>query len=146
VIMLLSFLPVFALSGLEGKMFHPLAYAKSFALLTVGVLAITLVPALCTLFIRGRLRRDSDSWVVRGVTQVYRPVLDYCLDRPAPLAWFVGVTFIVGFAPVGDRRVLLAALLLALGACWAAARRPWSRALGVVSLILVALFAEQRME
>jgi Cu(I)/Ag(I) efflux system membrane protein CusA/SilA len=56
VIMLLSFLPVFALGGLEGKMFHPLAFTKSFAMLAVGLLAITLVPALCTVFVRGRLR------------------------------------------------------------------------------------------
>jgi Cu(I)/Ag(I) efflux system membrane protein CusA/SilA len=75
VIMLLSFLPVFALGGVEGKMFHPLAFTKSFALLAVGLLAITLVPALCTIFIRGRLRREEDSWLVRGVMQVYRPML-----------------------------------------------------------------------
>ena len=57
--MLLSFLPVFALGGIEGKMFRPLAFTKSFALLAVAVLAITLVPALCTIFIRGRLRRRA---------------------------------------------------------------------------------------
>ena len=57
-IMLLSFLPVFALGGIEGKMFHPLAYTKTFALASVAVLAVTLVPAMCTLFIRGRLRSE----------------------------------------------------------------------------------------
>jgi Cu(I)/Ag(I) efflux system membrane protein CusA/SilA len=55
IIMLLSFLPVFALGGIEGKMFRPLAFTKCFALVSVAVLAITLVPALCTFFIRGRL-------------------------------------------------------------------------------------------
>ena len=58
-IMLLSFLPVFALGGIEGKMFHPLAYTKSFALMAVAVLAITAVPALCSLLIRGRLRSEK---------------------------------------------------------------------------------------
>ena len=53
VIMLLSFLPVFALGGIEGKMFRPLAFTKSFALVAVALLAITLVPALCTIFIKG---------------------------------------------------------------------------------------------
>ena len=45
-IMLLSFLPVFALTGQEGKMFHPLAFTKSFAMIGVAILSITLVPAL----------------------------------------------------------------------------------------------------
>src|SRR3954470_22156050 len=66
-IMLLSFLPVFALGGIEGKMFRPMAFTKSFALLAVAVLSITLVPALCTLFIRGRLRSERDNPLVRGV-------------------------------------------------------------------------------
>ncbi len=57
-IMVLSFLPVFALGGIEGKMFHPMAYTKTFALGAVAILAITLVPALCTIFIRGKLRSE----------------------------------------------------------------------------------------
>ena len=65
-IMLLSFLPVFALGGLEGKMFHPLAFTKSFAMLGVGLLSITLVPALCTVFVRGRLRSEEEVGLVRG--------------------------------------------------------------------------------
>ncbi len=81
-IMLLSFLPVFALGGIEGKMFHPLAFTKSFALLAVAVLAITLVPALCSLLIRGRLRSEMENPLVRGVIEVYRPVLSYLMDQP----------------------------------------------------------------
>ena len=85
-IMLLSFLPVFALGGIEGKMFHPLAYTKTFALAAVAVLAITLVPALCTIFIRGRLRSETENPLVRGVIEVYRPgpVLP---DGPARRRW-----------------------------------------------------------
>jgi Cu(I)/Ag(I) efflux system membrane protein CusA/SilA len=94
--MLLSFLPVFALGGIEGKMFHPLAFTKSFALAAVAVLAITVVPALCTIFIKGRLRSEQESWIVRGVVEVYRPVLSYLMDRPAALAWFMAVTLLVG--------------------------------------------------
>ena len=81
-IMLLSFLPVFALSGIEGKMFRPLAFTKSFALLAVAVLAITLVPALCSVLIRGRLRSEMENPLVRSVIEVYRPVLSYLMDRP----------------------------------------------------------------
>src|SRR5262245_15364728 len=60
-IMLLSFLPVFALGGMDGKMFRPLAFTNSFALAAVAALSVTLVPALCTIFIKGRLRADTDS-------------------------------------------------------------------------------------
>src|SRR5262249_6014466 len=114
-IMLLSFLPVFAWGDIAGRMVHPLAFTKCFALLAVAVLSITLVPALCTIFIRGRLRGEMESWLVRGVILAYRPVLNYFLDTPAALVWFLGVTFVVGFAaPVGNRVLFLVVLLLAL--------------------------------
>jgi copper/silver efflux system protein len=145
VIMLLSFLPVFALGGSEGKMFRPLAFSKTFALLTVSVLAITLVPALCTIFIRGRLRRESDSPLVRGVIEVYRPALAYLLDRPAPLSWIIGTTFLVGFAPVGSRPLLLATLFVAVVAAWTSARRWPGRIASTLGLVVVALVAESSM-
>ena len=88
-IMVLSFLPVFALGGIERKMFQPLAYTKTFALASVAVLAITLVPALCTLFIRGQLRSERENPLVRGVIEVYRPVLSYLwiVRRYWPGSW-----------------------------------------------------------
>ena len=55
-ITILSFLPVFALSGREGKMFHPLAFTKTFALVGVAILSITLVPALIPIFLKGRIK------------------------------------------------------------------------------------------
>ena len=124
-IMLLSFLPVFALGGLEGKMFHPLAFTKSFAMLGVGLLAITLVPALCTVFVRGRLRSEEEVGLVRGLMRVYRPVLAYLLDRPAAIVWFVGLTFVLGAAPLGDdRRSCRCVVALAVGASvWARVTR-----------------------
>src|SRR3954470_8397633 len=74
-IMLLSFLPVFALGGLEGKMFRPLAFTKAFALLASAAIVVTLVPALCTVALRGRMRGERESPIVRGVINVYRPIL-----------------------------------------------------------------------
>jgi copper/silver efflux system protein len=141
-IMLLSFLPVFALGGMEGKMFHPLAFTKSFALLTVSGLTITLVPALCTIFIRGRLRAETDSWLVRSVIEVYRPVLSFFLDRPSALFWLLGVTFLVGFAPIGSRPLLQGTLLVALLAFGWTARRGLARVVGMISLICAALAAD----
>jgi copper/silver efflux system protein len=144
-IMLLSFLPVFALGGIEGKMFHPLAYTKTFALGSVAVLAITLVPALCTLFIRGRLRSERENPLVRGVIEVYRPVLSYLLDRPAVLSGILGTTFLVGFAPLGSRPIYLGILFLAMvsTALLASSRR--GAVLGPAFLVLVALSADQMM-
>ncbi len=93
-IMVISFLPVFALTGIEGKMFRPFAFTKTFALIGVSVLAITLVPALIPTFVRGRLRGETDSWLVRSVVEVYRPVLLFLLDRPKWVA--VNFALIVG--------------------------------------------------
>ena len=141
-IMLLSFLPVFALGGLEGKMFRPLAFTKAFALLASAVIVVTLVPALCTIALRGRMRGERESWIVRSVIDVYRPILSGLLDRPAPLIWVLGVTFVVGLAPVGSRTLFRATLLLALLAVGLAARTWKGRGLGLASLIVVALVAD----
>ena len=94
-------------------MFHPLAFTKSFALLAVAVLAITAVPALCSLLIRGRLRSEMENPLVRSVIEVYRPVLSYFMERPAALAWLLGLTFLLGFATLGNRLIFLATLFLA---------------------------------
>jgi Cu(I)/Ag(I) efflux system membrane protein CusA/SilA len=141
-IMLLSFFPVLALSGLEGKMFRPLTLTKSFALAAAAVLAITVVPALCTFFVRGRMRRETDSWLVRSTLEVYRPVLTYLLDRPAALAWVIGATFLCGFAPLGNAvlaRIVLGLALLATG--WLATT--WtSRVSAWATLIVLALLVQ----
>ncbi len=141
-IMLLSFLPVFALGGLEGKMFHPLAYTKSFAMLGVGLLSITLVPALCTVFVRGRLRSEEEVGLVRGLMRVYRPVLAYLLDRPAGIVWLVGLTFVLGAAPLGGDWLRVAVAAAALGCVWAA-KRFGTKLAAAASLVLAGLVAGQ---
>jgi copper/silver efflux system protein len=144
-VMLVSFLPVFALGGMEGRMFRPLAYTKTFALLAVAALTVTLVPALCTVFVRGRVRGEHESWLVRGVARVYRPVLNWFLDRPAGIVWVVAATFLVGFATAGERYLLLGVLGLALLAGLSLVLETWNRVSFAVGLILVALLAEQNM-
>lgn len=141
-VMLLSFLPVFALGGLEGKMFHPLAFTKSFAMLGVGLLSITLVPALCTVFVRGRLRSEEEVGLVRGLMRVYRPVLAFLLDRPAGIVWFVGLTFVLGAAPLGDVWLRVAVAAAVVASVWAAARFGTKLA-AAASLILAGLVAGQ---
>jgi Cu(I)/Ag(I) efflux system membrane protein CusA/SilA len=83
VIIILAFVPVFALTGMEGKMFHPLAFTKTFAMVGSTILAITLVPVLCTFLIRGKLHREEDNPVMRLLRAIYKPVLGWALRHRA---------------------------------------------------------------
>jgi len=80
-IIILAFLPVFALSGEEGKLFHPLAFAKTFALLGAALLSVTLVPVLCTVFVRGPFHAEDRNVVMRFLLRLYEPVLDFALSH-----------------------------------------------------------------
>ncbi len=82
-IMLLSFVPVFMLSGREGKLFHPLAFTKSFAMIGVALISITLVPALIPTFIRGRLRSEEENPIVRSFINIYKPLLTWAASTAA---------------------------------------------------------------
>ena len=79
VIIVVSFLPVFLLEAQEGRMFRPLAWTKTLAVGFSSVLAITLVPVLMLLFIRGRLRPESRNPLSRLTQAIYLPVLRLCL-------------------------------------------------------------------
>ena len=65
-IILLAFIPVFALTGQEGKLFHPLAFTKTFAVLAATVIAVTLVPVLCTLLLGGKFHPEDANPIMRG--------------------------------------------------------------------------------
>ena len=80
-IIILAFVPVFALTGMEGKLFHPLAFTKTFAMVGSTIIAVTLVPVLCTFLIRGRLHREEDNPVMRALACDLRP--DSCALRCA---------------------------------------------------------------
>lgn len=95
IIMLISFIPVFMLSGREGKLFHPLAFTKSFALLGVALISVTLVPALIPTFIRGRLKSEEDNWIVRSFIHIYKPLLTWALPRRNLVMWFFAAMLIV---------------------------------------------------
>jgi Cu(I)/Ag(I) efflux system membrane protein CusA/SilA len=94
-IMLLSFVPVFMLSGREGKLFHPLAFTKSFALIGVAFISVTIVPALIPLLIRGRLRSEEDNWIVRSFIHIYKPMLTWALPRRNLVMWMFAVLLIL---------------------------------------------------
>jgi len=78
-IIILAFIPVFALTGQEGKLFHPLAFTKTFAMAGATILSVTLVPVLCTLLIGGRVRGEEANPVMRPLIWLYRPTLDWAL-------------------------------------------------------------------
>lgn len=78
-IIILAFVPVFVLSGQEGKLFHPLAYTKTFACVGATLLAVTAVPVLCSLLVRGPFHREEDNWIMKGLLALYDPLLDAAL-------------------------------------------------------------------
>lgn len=106
-IILVSFLPVFLLEAQEGRMFRPLAWTKTLAVAFSSILAITLVPVLMPIFIRGRLKPESRNPFSRWTQALYLPVLRLCLRFrkttlllnllflviTAPLAWRIGSQF-----------------------------------------------------
>jgi len=78
-IIILAFMPVFALTGQEGKLFHPLAFTKTFAVTAATILSVTLVPVLCTLLLGGKMHAEADNPVLRPLIWVYRPLLRWAL-------------------------------------------------------------------
>ncbi len=96
-IIVVSFIPVFLLEAQEGRMFKPLAWTKTFAVGFSSLLAITLVPVLMVIFIRGKLKPESENPVSRFTQALYLPVLRLCLKyRKTTLLLnllFLGLTF-----------------------------------------------------
>jgi Cu(I)/Ag(I) efflux system membrane protein CusA/SilA len=83
VIIIVSFIPVFLLEAQEGRMFKPLAFTKTFAMVASSILAVTLVPVLMTLFIKGKnLKPESENPVSRFFIRLYAPVLRLALKYP----------------------------------------------------------------
>ena len=101
-IITVSFLPVFALSGQEGKLFAPLAYTKTYAMAASAALAVTLTPVLMGYFIRGRIVHERSNPLNRVLQALYRPALLASLNHP--------------------KRVLLLAVLLLASAAWPVSR------------------------
>jgi len=80
-IILVSFLPVFLLTGQEGKLFHPLAYTKSFALIGSAIVVITLIPVLMTMLMRGKFKPEDKNPTTRFFIRLYEPVIHWVLKH-----------------------------------------------------------------
>jgi len=101
-IILVSFLPVFLLEAQEGRMFRPLAWTKTLAVAFSSILAVTLVPVLMLIFIRGHLRSESTNPFSRWTQAVYLPVLKLCL-RYRKTTLFLNLIFLVLTFPLALR-------------------------------------------
>ncbi|MBI1767149.1 MAG: efflux RND transporter permease subunit [Bacteroidetes bacterium] len=79
IIIITSFLPVFMLTGQEGKLFHPLAYTKTFILIVDAFLVITLAPVMISLFMRGKFKNEKANPLTRGLENIYEPIIRTCM-------------------------------------------------------------------
>lgn len=79
VIIITSFMPVFMLTGQEGKLFHPLAYTKTFIMIVDAILVVTLAPVLISFFMKGRFRPESSNPINRVLEKIYEPLIRGCI-------------------------------------------------------------------
>jgi Cu(I)/Ag(I) efflux system membrane protein CusA/SilA len=93
-IITVSFLPIFALEAQEGRLFKPLAYTKTFAMAAAALLSVLLVPALMTLFVRGRIMPEHKNPINRFLIWIYRPVIELALK-------FKALTILIALAAMG---------------------------------------------
>ncbi|HTF65908.1 MAG TPA: CusA/CzcA family heavy metal efflux RND transporter [Edaphobacter sp.] len=101
-IIVVSFLPVFLLEAQEGRMFRPLAWTKTLAVGSSSILAITLVPVLMVMLIRGRLQPERKNPISRITQAIYLPILRFCL-RHRWLTIAVNLIFLVVTFPLASR-------------------------------------------
>lgn len=102
IIITVVYLPIFALTGIEGKMFHPMAFTVVTALLSALVLSITFVPAAVALFVTGKVE-EKESAIIRKSKQWYKPMLEWSLVHPKQI--IIGATALVLLSLVGGSRM-----------------------------------------
>ncbi len=87
-----SFLPIFTMGEQEGKLFHPLAFAKNFVMIATAFVTITLIPPLIVTFVRGKIRKENDNPVQRLLLNWYRPILNWSLRH---IKSVLGIAFLL---------------------------------------------------
>ena len=95
-----SFLPIFTLEGQEGRLFAPLAFTKTYAMAAAAIMSITLIPVLMGWLIRGRIPSEQANPVNRWLTRIYRPALDWVLDRPKHTLAIAALVFATSLWPM----------------------------------------------
>lgn len=99
VIIIVSFLPVFALPEQSGRMFIPLALTKTFAMTVAAVISVTLLPVLAVTFIRGRIHKESEHPVSRVLSRIYRPFLVFSLDHKKTVLIIAAAIALISIVP-----------------------------------------------
>jgi Cu(I)/Ag(I) efflux system membrane protein CusA/SilA len=102
VIIILAFFPVFSLTGEEGRLFHPLAFTKTFAMIGATFLSVTLVPVLATFLIRGKVHPEERNPLMRGARRLYEPALGWALRHKKTTLLAAGGAFLVSMVLVGS--------------------------------------------
>lgn len=100
-IIMVVYLPIFALTGVAGKMFHPMAFTVVIALLGAMILSVTFVPAAIALFVTGKVK-EEENLVMRTARRAYAPVLDWVMGR-RPLVFGLAVLTIIGAGVAASR-------------------------------------------
>src|SRR3954470_14653420 len=98
-IIAVSFLPVFGLNGQGGRLFKPLAYTKTFVMLTAAILSITLAPALRDFLLRGKVKSEANHPVSRAIISVYKPFVYIALRRPITTLLIGGFALLSAIPP-----------------------------------------------
>jgi len=93
-IIILAFIPVFSLTGEEGKLFHPLAFTKTFAMAGATIIAVTLVPVLCTFLLRGKFHPEQANPVMRALHFNLSAGLAVRVESPAAHCPFAALLFV----------------------------------------------------
>lgn len=133
VIIAVVFAPIFALSGVEGRIFTPMGIAYLLSIIASTLVALTLTPALCAILLANRRLSNSETWLEHKVREVYRPALSFAIRRPkvilsAALAGFVASLIILPglgkvFLPEFQDRSLINEMTLYPGASLDATNR-----------------------
>jgi Cu(I)/Ag(I) efflux system membrane protein CusA/SilA len=107
VIIVLAFAPVFFLTGEEGRLFRPLAFTKTFAMIGATFLSVTLVPVLASFLIRGKIHREERNPLMRGSRRLYEPALGWALRHRAATLLGAGGALVLSLLLVGGAGLLL---------------------------------------
>lgn len=93
---IIGFIPVFVLTGQAGKLFRPLAFTKTFAMIGAAVIALTLLPTLCYYLLRGKLKPADENPVSRFLRRIYRPTIRWSLDHKKTVVILAIVLLLIG--------------------------------------------------
>lgn len=96
IVVITSFLPVFLLTGIEGKLFHPLAWTKTFILIIDAFFAISLAPVLISFLMKGKLKPESANPITRILEKIYSPLITWCMNWRKTVLTFNLIALIIG--------------------------------------------------